>query len=130
MKKGDFFYLCRGNSIRILGCINSDAIAANHEKQDGWYERSYFVIAKSSDTKEYGGDKKWWTPNDNSTCVPVPQNELELFEILILKPYFSVTKDELLKNDASGSQYWFLAVNPKMWNMTSMHVGKVQEYAL
>ena len=130
MKKGDFFYLCRGNSVRILGCINCDAITANHEKQDGWYERSYSIIAESSDTTAYSGDKKWWTPNDNSTCVPVPQNELQMFENLILKPYFSVTKDELLKNGMPGMQYWFLAANPKMLNMTSVPVGEVQEYGL
>ena len=50
MKKGDFFYLCRGNSIRLLGRIDSDEVNENLEKQDGWCERSYTVIAKSRDT--------------------------------------------------------------------------------
>ena len=47
MKKGDFFYLCRGNSIRLLGRIDSDEVEENPEKQDGWCERSYTVIAES-----------------------------------------------------------------------------------
>lgn len=97
MKKGDFFYLCRGNSIRLLGRIDSDEVNENPEKQDGWCERSYTVIAKSRDTNAYTGDKKWWTPNDNSTCIIVPMSETQLFEDYILKPYFDVTKEELLK---------------------------------
>ncbi len=130
MKKGDFFYLCRGNSIRLLGCIDSDKVDENPEKQDGWCERSYTVVAQSHDTNAYTGDKKWWTPNDNSTCVSIPEGEMQLFEDYILKPYFNITKEELLKNDTSGLHYWFLNANPKMWSMASMPVGEVQEYTL
>lgn len=130
MKKGDFFYLCRGNSIRLLGRIDSDEVDENQEKQDGWCERSYTVIAESCDTTAYIGDKKWWTPNDNSTCIAVPDSEMQLFEDYILKPYFHITKEELLKNDTSGLHYWFLNVNPKMWSMASMPVGEVQDYML
>ena len=130
MKKGDFFYLCRGNSIRLLGCIDSDEVNENPEKQDGWCERSYTVIAKSRDTSAYTGDKKWWTPNDNSTCIIVPISETQLFEDYILKPYFDITKEELLKNDTSGLHYWFLNANPKIWSMSSMPIGEVQDYTL
>lgn len=130
MKKGDFFYLCRGNSIRLLGRIDSDEVEENPEKQDGWRERSYTVIAESRDTSPYTGDKKWWTPNDNSTCISVPDIEMQQFENYILKPYFDITKEELLKNDASGMNYWFLNANPKMWSMASMPVGAVQDYTL
>lgn len=107
MKKGDFFYLCRGNSIRLLGRIDSDEVNENPEKQDGWYERSYTVITESRDTSAYSGNKKWWTPNENSTCIVVPKSETQLFEDYILKPYFDITKEELLKNDTSGLRYWF-----------------------
>ena len=96
MKKGDFFYLCRGNSIRLLGRIDSDEVNENPEKQDGWYERSYTVITESRDTSAYSGNKKWWTPNENSTCIVVPKSETQLFEDYILKPYFDITKEELL----------------------------------
>lgn len=130
MKKGDFFYLCRGNSIRLLGRIDSDEVDENPEKQDGWCERSYTVIAESCDTSVYTGEKKWWTPNDNSTCISVPKSEMQLFEDYILKPYFDITKEELLKNDASGLHYWFLNANPKIWSMASMPVGESQDYTL
>lgn len=130
MKKGDFFYLCRGNSIRLLGRIDSDEVNENPEKQDGWYERSYTVITESRDTSAYSGNKKWWTPNENSTCIVVPKSETQLFEDYILKPYFDITKEELLKNDASGLRYWFLNANPKIWSMSSMPIGEVQDYTL
>lgn len=130
MKKGDFFYLCRGNSIRLLGRIDSDEVNENPEKQDGWCERSYTVITKSRDTSAYTGDKKWWTPNDNSTCIVVPISETQLFEDYILKPYFDITKEDLLKNDTSGLHYWFLNANPKIWSMSSMPIGEVQDYTL
>lgn len=130
MKKGDFFYLCRGNSIRLLGRINSDEVNENLEKQDGWCERSYTIIAESRDTTAYTGDKKWWTPNDNSTCISVPDGEMQLFEDYILKPYFNLTKEDILKNDTSGQYYWFLNANPKIWSMSSMPIGEVQDYTL
>ena len=130
MKKGDFFYLCRGNSIRLLGRIDSDKVNENMDKQNGWCERSYTIIAESRDTSAYTSNKKWWTPNDNSTCISVPESEMKLFEDYILRPYFDVTKEELLKNDTSGLRYWFLNANPKMWSMANMPVGKVQDYTL
>ena len=48
----------------------------------------------------------------------------------ILKPYFDITKEELLKNDTSGLHYWFLNANPKIWSMSSMPIGEVQDYTL
>lgn len=92
MKKGDFFYLCRGNSIRLLGRIDSDEVNENPEKQDGWYERSYTVITESRDTSAYSGNKKWWTPNENSTCIVVPKSETQLFEDYILRSLPGVYK--------------------------------------
>ena len=79
---------CRGNSIRLLGRIDSDEVEENPEKQEGWYERSYTVIAESKYTSPYTVDHKWWTPNDNSTCIQVPTGEKDQFDELILKPYF------------------------------------------
>ncbi len=130
MKKGDFFYLCRGNSIRLLGRIDSDEVEENPEKQDGWCERSYTVIAESKDKSPYTGEKKWWTPNDNSTCIQVLAGEKDQFDDLILRPYFDLSTEELLKNDTSGIHYWFLNANPKMWSMSSLPVGEVQDYTL
>lgn len=33
MKKGDFFYLCRGNSIRLLGRIDVEEALENSQKK-------------------------------------------------------------------------------------------------
>lgn len=41
-----------------------------------------------------------------------------------------MTKDDLLKGDTSGMNYWFLNANPKIWSMSSMPVGEVQDYTL
>lgn len=130
MKKGDFFYLCRGNIIRRLCRIDTDEVEENPEKQDGWCERSYTVIAESRDTNRYTGEQTWWTPDCVFACVPVPESEKGLFDEYILKPYFNLTTEDLLRNDTSGMHYWFLNANPKMWSMSSMPVGEVQDYTL
>ena len=130
MKKGDFFYLCRGNSIRLLGRIDSDEVVENPEKKDGWCERHYSVIAMSGDTSAYTGTQKWWTPNDNSTCIAVPEGELEMFNECILKPYFNTTTGALLNGNASEPHYLFLIGNPQMWDMTSLPVGESVFYTL
>ncbi|MBO7328906.1 MAG: hypothetical protein J6W00_09070 [Lentisphaeria bacterium] len=75
IKKGDFFYLCRGNSIRIFGQFDSDEAVINPEKQNDWYQRSYKLIAPSLDTAPYNGSQKWWTPNHNSTCYNIDDNK-------------------------------------------------------
>ena len=105
IKKGDYFYLCRGNSIRLLGCISSDEVRDNKDKNDGWCERDYIIIAKSSDVNPYTGNQKWWTPNDNSTCICIQNTELSLFEDYILIPYFNTTVNNLLQNVESNKKY-------------------------
>lgn len=130
MKKGDYFYLCRGNSIRLLGKIDSDKVELNTEKKGGWYQRPYTTIAESRNTAPYTGIQKWWTPNDNSTCIEIADSDKRLFEEVILKPYFDISMDQLLQNDTSGKQYWFLNANPKIWSISSMPVGGVQDYTL
>ena len=105
IKKGDYFYLCRGNSIRLLGYISSDEVRDNKDKNDGWCERDYIIIAKSSDVSPYSGNQKWWTPNNNSTCICIPNTELSLFEAYILKPYFNITLNNLLQNVESNKKY-------------------------
>lgn len=98
IKKGDFFYLCYGNSIQLLGQFISENAVPNAEIQNEWYERKYCIIAKSKDTSAYTGIKKWWTPNDNSTCIKVSKSEENLFEQLILKPYFDMSLQSLFYN--------------------------------
>lgn len=45
MRKGDYFYLCYGNSIRLLGRIKSETAVLNEAKGGGWYQREYETIA-------------------------------------------------------------------------------------
>jgi MoxR-like ATPase len=128
IKKGDFFYLCYGSSIQLLGEITSDTPIENPEKKDGWYERSYRVIARPVRMEPYSGVHKWWTPDDNSTCIKV--DDLSLFENAILQPYFNMSVGQLLGDHNATQNYWFLNANPKMWSMASMPVGEVQDYTL
>ncbi len=109
IKGGDFFYLCYGNSIQLLGQFIGDDAVLNEEMPDNWYERKYKMIAQSKDTSAYNGEQKWWSPNYNSTCVPISKEEQGLFEKLILKPYFDITIDELLHPSKKYTKESFLA---------------------
>ncbi|NLX91922.1 MAG: EVE domain-containing protein [Firmicutes bacterium] len=131
MKKGDYFYLCYGNSIRLLGQIKTDDVVPNPEKGNGWYQREYTVIAKSKDTSPYKNTQKLWTPNDNSTCIKVGEPDKPLFEDLILKPYFDMTLDSLLGNrETEIHGYWWLNANPKIWSFSDIGIGEIQSYTL
>lgn len=99
IKEGDYFYLCYGNSIRLLGQFVTDKAVLNPEMEDGWYEREYRLIKTSKDTSAYKGIQKWWTPNDNSTCIKVETEDKELFEETILKPYFDMTVSGLFEDE-------------------------------
>lgn len=111
--QGDYFYLCYGSSIQLLGQFTGDKAVPNPEMKDGWYEREYRLIARVKRPEAYSGTKKWWTPNDNSTCIKVDKGDEPLFEELILLPYFSMTLGELLGREASGSGYWWLSADPQ-----------------
>ena len=130
VKKGDFFYLCYGSSIQLLGEIISDEAMPNPEMQDGWLEREYRLIARSQDTAPYSNTKKWWTPNENSTCIKVGGEDRALFEELILKPYFNKTLPNLLGNTKQSAGCWWLNANPKIWSFSDIAVGEVQSYTL
>ena len=98
--KGDFFYLCYASNVQLLGRFTDDTAnpsPAIDERmgEEGWYERSYQIIAQSVRTEPYNGQSKWWTPNSNSTCIEVPVTENEVFEELILKPYFGKSLSDL-----------------------------------
>lgn len=94
MQVGDIIYLCHGNDagIKVLGKIDSEA----EIYEDDWRQRKYKVLFESRKPEEkYTGTKKGWSPNFPSTCVAVPDDELELFENEILKPYFNVTLGDI-----------------------------------
>ncbi len=130
IKKGDYFYLCYGNSIQLLGQFTGEKPVENPEMKDGWYERSYRVIAKSTNTAAYEGTKKWWTPNDNSTCIKVDESEHSQFEELILQPYFGMTVEELFSGANEPRRYWWLTANPKIWSFADIKIGEEQSYTL
>lgn len=128
IKMGDYFYLCYGNRIQLLGQITSNEVVENPEIKDGWYERPYRVVAVPKNNLPYDGVKKWWTPNDNSTCIKV--DDKPLFEELILKPYFGLTVMQLLGDTKEQHGYWWLNANPKIWSFSDITVGEVQSYTL
>lgn len=130
IRKGDYFYLCNGNSINLLGRFTSDTAVPNPEQSNGWVERSYEKIADSRDTSAYKGVQKWWTPNDNSTCIRVGTKEEKLFEKLILKPYFDMSLNDLYGNNNKDQGYWWLNANPKIWSFSDLQIGGVQNYTL
>ena len=130
IKKGDYFYLCYGSSVRLLGQFTTNEASLNPEIKNGWYEREYHLIAKSKDISPYKDIHKWWSPNDNSTCIEVPEDDRELFEKTLLKPYFDMTLDQLFGTNNKTAGYWWLTANPKIWSMAQINVGEEQDYTL
>jgi len=130
IKKGDYFYLCYSNSVQLLGRITDDRAVPNPEKKEEWYQRNYELIAKSRDTSPYKNTDKWWTPNDNSTCMKVADGDEPLFEKLLLKPYFGLTLAQLFGNENISSGYWWLNANPKIWSFADIDVGEEQSYTI
>jgi hypothetical protein len=75
MLPGDFFYLCHGNTIKLLGQITSSFRKASKKR---WVEREYRVIKECAhQLTEFTGPRKKRTPNYNSTCALVPTQELQ-----------------------------------------------------
>ena len=128
IKNGDYFYLCYGNSIRLLGRFIGNEAVPNSEMNGGYYERSYRFIVNSKDLSAYNGIHKWWTPNDNSTCVKVEAKDQLFFEQEILQPYFEMSLQELFNDNQQ--HYWWLNANPKIWSFSNLQVGEVKEYTL
>lgn len=128
MKKGDYFYLSYGNSIQLFGRITSDEIVENKELKNLWFERPYEVLQTSRIDESYDGVKKWWTPNDNSTCIKV--DDIGLFERIILEPYFNLSIHQLFGKSLKKLNYWWLSVNPRSWRFSDIAVGKVKSYSL
>lgn len=130
IKKGDYFYLCYGNSIQLLGQFTSDKAVENPELKNGWYERAYRIVKKTDNNKPFSGEQKWWTPNSNSTCIKIEQSDYALFEELILKPYFDMSVEEMMNNKLTDKRYWWLTANPRIWSFSNMKIGEEQNYTL
>ncbi len=92
MNVGDYFYMCRGNNnMEIIGKITSDAVECELEEygDDGWLQREYKIIAEPIRDDSYKGDRKWWTPNDNSTFIAIPKHEIDDANSKLFVPYFN-----------------------------------------
>lgn len=92
MKIGDYFYLCRGNiNLEVIGKITSDAEECEFEdfSDKGWLQRSYEIITDAENESSYQDEKKWWTPNDNSTCIAIPKYEIDDANNKIFIPFFN-----------------------------------------
>lgn len=93
MKIGDYFYLCRGNSnLEVIGKITGEAEPCSHNDlgHKDWLQRSYDIITKTEKEGPYRGQKKWWTPNDNSTCIAIPTSEIKDANQKIFTPFFNL----------------------------------------
>ena len=82
VKKGDFFYLCYGNTcVRLFGMFTGESQPSLLPGKEDWLEQKYH------------GPTSWWTPNDNSTFTRV--NDIDSFEKWILIPFFQKTLNEI-----------------------------------
>lgn len=118
MKIGDYFYLCRGNNnLEVIGRITSDAEECEYESlgSEGWLQRSYDPVADAVNDSAYKGDKKWWTPNDNSTCIAIPNHEMNDANTKLFMPFFN-TKFE---NEANLTPFFNTptVMNPTLNNI-------------
>ena len=90
MGEGDIFYLCHANKVILLGEITGEA-EKGRGRLTGWLLRPYRVLRRPTASRaRYGGKRLGWTPNYNSTCKPVPAEEVAEFERRILKPFFGM----------------------------------------
>jgi hypothetical protein len=85
---GDYFFLTRGNKgIYLLGQFSGPPNIFSKLRK-GWVDRPFRYILGAAEIKPYTGPDKWWAPNHNSTFCAVPDEQLELFEEVILIPHF------------------------------------------
>lgn len=90
MKIGDYFYLCRGNRMVLLGRITSDIEDVEFEgwADDGWVQRSFDKLYDAVSDEKYQEAQKWWAPNFRSTCWPVPESEITFANDKLFRPFF------------------------------------------
>lgn len=100
---GDYFYLCRGNSnLELIGRITGDAEKCDFEGygEEGWLQRPYEIVAEAISIEPYRAKKKWWAPNDNSTCIAIPKHEINLANSTLFNPFFN-TQFEYITNTSA-----------------------------
>ncbi|HEV2348916.1 MAG TPA: hypothetical protein VG028_03615 [Terriglobia bacterium] len=94
MEPGDFFYLCHGNDVQLFGQIKSNL----KNPRTTWVERGYKVIRfRLGKLSRFDRHRKAWAPSGNTTCWRVPIKDLQPFGREILKPFFGLSLNDLLK---------------------------------
>lgn len=95
-EKGDFFYLCWGNKECLLIGQFVDEEPVPHARKDMgegnnmWMQRRYKFLYSRVKKGAYRNNKKWWTPNDPSTCIEIPTNSIEEANRLLFREFFQV----------------------------------------
>ena len=103
MKIGNWFYLTLGggSGIKLLGKIVGDV--ENSPIKEGWRERKYQLVRYALNSTPYPTEhKKKWEPTGQSTCFEVKEENFELFEIRILKPYFDMSLSDLIESHTNN----------------------------
>jgi len=91
---GDYFYLTYGSKrIYLLGQFIGP-VNYFSSKEEGWLDRPFRLIRTAISDKRYEGKQYWWAPNHDSTFIKVKKEDLNLFEELILDPYFNISLDD------------------------------------
>jgi hypothetical protein len=114
MKIGDYFYMCRGNNnLELIGKITSDSTFCEYEDfgDEGWLQRSYEIVFEAIKEEPYSDEKKWWTPNDNSTCIAIPNKELNEANSKIFTPFFNSQFVENSKTKVSNNEIENMTIN-------------------
>jgi hypothetical protein len=92
MRRGDFFYLCHGNDIKLLGQVASDIL----DPRARCLRRKCITVRRLEPGPwTFKGHRKRWSPGGNTTSWPVPEAEHGAFQKDILKPFFGLTLRDL-----------------------------------
>lgn len=142
----DKYYLYKLNEIKAI----SNKLESSYTFKKGAYAdniRNFLAFYNEicDELKQDDELKNMLASQITGTCYPDPElrtltmdvgffiSRYDLSKVNLYansKPYFDITKEDLLKNDTSGLHYWFLNANPKIWSMSSMPIGEVQDYTL
>jgi hypothetical protein len=129
-KKGDYFYLCTDGRVKLLGQFSSNNSVKYLKKEGNWYVRDFIDIGTASSSKPYSSKKKWWTPNIKSTFVRIFEDDMALFQDLILTPYFDMSLNMLFEYNIKDPSFWILNANPLFWSFDSMRVDEEKKLSL
>lgn len=94
MQPGDFFYLCHGNNVQLLGQVKSGIINPRARS----LSREYVTICPLPPGPwKFTRHSKAWSPKGNTTCWQVPKQEHSAFQNDVLREFFGMTLSDLAK---------------------------------